>query len=76
MEVETQRFYEAAALRATDAGIRQLLGDLAAEERTHAERAEELQEARQATGCRRRKMRPAAQRLFLLQVDTAGLGRV
>ena len=50
MELETKRFYEAAARRTTDAGIRQLLGDLAAEERRHAERAEELQDARQATG--------------------------
>src|SRR5437867_2138062 len=33
MEVETKRFYEVAARRATDAGIRQLLGDLAEEER-------------------------------------------
>src|SRR6516164_2418888 len=29
MEIETKRFYEAAARRATDAGTRQLLGDLA-----------------------------------------------
>jgi len=36
MELETERFYEASARRATDAGIRQLLGDLAAEERHHA----------------------------------------
>src|SRR5437763_1062948 len=35
MELETKRFYEAAARRATDAGIRQLLGDLAEEERKH-----------------------------------------
>jgi len=33
MEVETRRFYEAAARRTTDTGIRQLLGDLAEEER-------------------------------------------
>jgi rubrerythrin len=31
MELETQRFYEAAVRQTTDAGIRQLLGDLAAE---------------------------------------------
>ncbi len=37
MELETKRFYEAAARRATDVGIRQLLGDLAEEERHHAE---------------------------------------
>src|SRR5437667_1396923 len=36
MEVETKRFYEAAARRATDTRIRQLLGDLAEEERHHA----------------------------------------
>ena len=36
MEVETRRFYEAACRRTTDTGIRQLLGDLAEEERNHA----------------------------------------
>src|SRR5947209_13946886 len=36
MEVETKRFYERAARQATDAGGRQLLGDLAEEERRHA----------------------------------------
>jgi len=41
MELETKRFYEAAARRATDAGVRQLLGDLAEEERNHAQAAEE-----------------------------------
>ncbi len=39
IEVETRRFYEKAGSRAQDAGIRQLLDDLAAEERTHADRA-------------------------------------
>src|SRR5579863_10705708 len=42
MEVETRRFYEAAARRTTHAGIRQLLGDLAEEERKHANTAEKL----------------------------------
>src|SRR6478609_1991874 len=42
MELETKRFYEAAARRATDAGTRQLLGDLAEEERHHAATAENL----------------------------------
>ncbi len=42
MELETERFYEVSARRATDAGIRQLLGDLAAEERHHALAAEAL----------------------------------
>ena len=43
MEVETRRFYERAAARAQDAGIRQLLDDLAQEERHHEDRAQELQ---------------------------------
>jgi len=42
MEMETERFYEASARRATDAGIRQLLIDLAAEERHHAQAAHQL----------------------------------
>jgi len=42
MELETERFYEVSARRATDAGIRQLLADLAAEERHHALAAEAL----------------------------------
>src|SRR3954466_12762351 len=45
MEVETKRFYEAAAPRTTDVGIRQLLGDLAEEERHHAVTAERIAEA-------------------------------
>src|SRR6266581_9735660 len=36
MELETKRFYEIAARRTRDTGIRQLLGDLAEEERHHA----------------------------------------
>ena len=35
IEVETRRFYEKAAMRAEDASIRQLLDDLAEEERAH-----------------------------------------
>src|SRR5207248_1725920 len=42
MEAETKRFYEAAARKATDVGVRQLLGDLAEEERKHERLAEEL----------------------------------
>src|SRR5678815_2304725 len=36
MELETKRFYEAAARKSQDARVRQLLGDLAEEERNHA----------------------------------------
>src|SRR6266571_3145037 len=42
MELETKRFYEVAARRTQDAGIRQLLGDLAEEERNHAHIAEQI----------------------------------
>jgi len=68
MEVETRRFYEAAGRRATDTGIRQLLGDLAEEERNHAHTAEQitltkLSETESAQ----------AKRLFLLQVIQPGL---
>src|SRR5262245_139325 len=42
MELETKRFYECAARQAADAGVRQLLGDLAEEERRHERLAEEL----------------------------------
>src|SRR6185295_20149905 len=44
IEMETRRFYERAAARTQDAGIRQLLDDLAQEERTHEDRAQELSE--------------------------------
>lgn len=40
MEAETRRFYARAARRSQDAAIRQLLGDLAAEERRHEAKAE------------------------------------
>jgi rubrerythrin len=39
MELETKQYYEVAALRSTDTGVRQLLGDLAEEERAHLQRA-------------------------------------
>src|SRR5213594_1300164 len=62
MEVETKRFYEVAARRATDAGIRQLLGDLAEEERHHAVTAERIAHTKLS------EEEPARQkRLFLLQ---------
>ena len=44
IEVETRGFYERAAARAQDASIRQLLDDLAQEERSHEDRAQELTE--------------------------------
>jgi rubrerythrin len=43
MEVETRNVYEWAAARAQDVHVRQLLDDLAQEERSHEDRAEALE---------------------------------
>ncbi|HYW41747.1 MAG TPA: ferritin family protein [Bryobacteraceae bacterium] len=72
LEVETRRFYERAAARAQDAGIRQLLDDLAQEERTHADRAERLEEATLQPDVRREEDE-ARRRLFVLQIVQPGL---
>jgi erythrin-vacuolar iron transport family protein len=68
MELETKRFYEAAARRTTDAGARQLLGDLAEEERNHARTAEAIVQKKPSDDERARK-----ERLFVLQVIQPGL---
>jgi erythrin-vacuolar iron transport family protein len=70
MEVEARRFYEKVAEQ--DAQVRQLLDDLAQEERSHQGRAEELEND---------KLRPevkhnedeANRRLFVLQIVQPGL---
>jgi rubrerythrin len=68
MEVETTRFYEAAGRRTTDTGIRQLLGDLAEEERNHAHTAEKIRATKLSED-----EKSQAKRLFLLQVVQSGL---
>ena len=68
MELQTKRFYEAAARRATDVGIRQLLGDLAEEERHHAQKAEQIAETKLTEEESARQ-----KRLFVLQVIQPGL---
>ena len=68
MELETRRFYEKAAQRATDAGIRQLLGDLAEEERRHSHLAEALARIPEPE-----EEAAARKRLFVLQVIQPGL---
>ena len=68
MEAETKRFYEAAARRTTDAGIRQLLGDLAEEERKHTQVAAEMESADLTED-----EHATRQRLFALQVVQPGL---
>ena len=72
MEVETRRFYERASARTQDASIRQLLDNLAQEEREHANTAEELGREQLHTNARQ-KEDEANRRLFLLQVVQPGL---
>ena len=68
MELETKRFYEVAARRSADAGMRQLLGDLAEEERHHAQAAEQIAQTKLTeTESDQQK------RLFVLQVIQPGL---
>jgi len=70
MEVETRRFYEKSAARTEDASIRQLLNDLAQEERSHEYRAEELSDLDATT---RGQEEEANRKLFLLQIVQPGL---
>jgi len=72
MEAETKRFYARAARRSQDASIRQLLGDLAAEERRHEARAEAL-EAQYIPPDVRQSEHEAERKLFLLQIVQPGL---
>jgi erythrin-vacuolar iron transport family protein len=72
MEVETRRFYERAATRSQDVGIRQLLDDLAQEERSHQTRAQELKEEKLVPVVIEGEDQ-ASRRLFVLQVVQPGL---
>lgn len=71
-EVESRRFYERAAARTRDAGIRQLLDDLAQEERSHENRAEELEKDKLRPDVKREEDE-ANRRLFVLQIVQPGL---
>jgi rubrerythrin len=72
MELETGRFYEAAAQRTTDAGVRQLLGDLILIEQQHGKLAESLEREQTASGARAEED-AAQRRFFVLQVVQPGL---
>src|SRR5580692_4511000 len=50
MELQSRQFYENAAQRTTDAGIRQLLGDLASEEARHEANAKRIAGTQAASG--------------------------
>ncbi len=70
--VETRRFYEKAAAGAQDARVRQLLDDLAQEERSHQDRAEELEKDKLGPDVKE-KEDEASRRLFVLQIIQPGL---
>jgi erythrin-vacuolar iron transport family protein len=72
MEAESKRFYARAARQSADAAIRQLLGDLAAEERRHEAKAEQL-EAEYVTPDVAREEHESERRLFLMQIVQPGL---
>jgi rubrerythrin len=72
MEMEIRRFYEKAAARTTDASLRQLLGDLAEEEWSHAMRADELGKEKLQPDIRREEDE-VNRRLFVLQIVQPGL---
>jgi rubrerythrin len=72
MEIESRRFYEAAAQRTSDASVRQLLDDLAQEEERHEAAAEEITDAQAASGALGHE-RDAARRLFVLRFVQPGL---
>jgi rubrerythrin len=72
MEIESRRFYEAAAQKTSDAGIRQLLDDLAQEEQRHEDSAERINEAQAASGQVNEEVE-VARRLFILRFVQPGL---
>jgi rubrerythrin len=71
-EAEVQQFYERAAARSTDPASRQLLDDLAGEERRHVRHAEELERDNLPQDVRAEEDE-AQRRLFVLQVVQPGL---
>ena len=72
MEDEARKFYRAAIAQTSDAAVRQLLGDLAAEETRHYDLAESMDEQQKASGARD-KEDEAERRRFVLQVVQPGL---
>jgi rubrerythrin len=72
MEIESRRFYERASSRTQDPGTRQLLDDLASEERSHENRAEELEKEKLGHN-KAKEEDEASRRLFVLQIVQPGL---
>ncbi len=72
MERDAQRFYEAAAAKTTDAATRKLLGDLAAAEAAHSEKADALSDEHLSPDERSHE-ESAAHRQFILTWVQPGL---
>jgi rubrerythrin len=72
MEQEARDFYQAAIAQTEDASVRQLLGDLAAEESKHYDLAEAMDEKQKASGARA-KENDSERRRFVLQIVQPGL---
>ena len=72
MEQEARTFYTAAIAQTSDATVRQLLGDLAAEEAKHYDIAENMDEAQKKSGARDAED-DSHKRKFVLQVIQPGL---
>ena len=72
MEEESRAFYQAAIAQTSDAGVRQLFGDLAAEEIKHHDLAESLAEKQKTSGTRD-KEDESERRRFVLQIVQPGL---
>src|SRR5271156_228067 len=72
MEEEARNFYQAAIAQTSDASVRQLLGDLAAEESKHYDLAEAMDEKQKASGVRA-KEDDSERRKFVLQIVQPGL---
>jgi erythrin-vacuolar iron transport family protein len=72
MEDEARNFYQAAIAQTSDAGMRQLLGDLASEESKHYDLAEKMDEKQKASGASN-KENESERRRFVLQIVQPGL---
>ena len=72
MELETRRFYEKAASRSSDAPLRELLFDLAQEERSHETRAQQLEIVKLPESSKEEEDQ-ANRKLFVLQIVQPGL---
>ena len=73
MEFGSRRFYQVAADHTTDAGLRQLLGDLASAEQEHTDLAERMDLWEQTASGIRAEEEATQRRMFVLQIVQPGL---